>query len=64
MNEADAGYEAGIDSLIKDINELQDRNIKLAQVALEMLEALRTSRNSAYGFYRRLLEGCGVTVDD
>lgn len=64
MNEADAGYEAGIDSLIKDINEIQDRNIKLSQVALEMLEVLRLSRNSAYGFYRRLLEGCGVTVDE
>lgn len=64
MNEVDAGYEAGIDGLIRDIGELHERNACLEAVALEMLEALRVSRNSAYGFYRRLLEGCGVSVDD
>lgn len=37
---------------------------RLEQVAREMLEALHVSRSSAYGFYRRMLEGCGVSVDD
>ncbi len=64
MNDADAGYEAGIDGLIRDIGELYERNKRLEGVALEMLEAIRVSRNSSYGFYRRMLEGCGVSVDD
>lgn len=49
---------------VDDPDSLQRRYERLAQVAREMLEQLRVSRNSAYGFYKRLLEGCGVTVDD
>ncbi len=49
---------------VDDPDSLPRRYEYLAQVAMEMLEAMRVSRNSAYGFYRRLLDGCGVIVDD
>lgn len=49
---------------VDDPDSLPRRYEHLAQVAMEMLEAMRVSRNSSYGFYRRMLEGCGVTVDD
>lgn len=49
---------------VDDPDSLPRRHERLAEVAMEMLEAMRVSRNSAYGFYRRLLDGCGVTVDD
>lgn len=59
------GYnDSACEHYVDDQDSLQRRYERLAQVAREMFEQLRVSRNSAYGFYKRLLEGCGVTVDD
>ncbi len=56
--------DSACENYVDGPDSLQHRYDQLEQVALEMLEALRLSRNSAYGFYRRLLEGLGATVDD
>lgn len=43
-DEYDAGYESCIDSLIRDIHELQDENAKLRKLVLDMWEGYNDPR--------------------